>query len=98
MQGPWLNSFTLRYALPSGWTVAELPQPVQETTKFGYVKLNYRVDGGKLVAEGEMALTAARVKADDYAEFREFLGRVDRAFGRRVLIQGPGSRTASAAQ
>ncbi|QSQ20011.1 DUF3857 domain-containing protein [Pyxidicoccus parkwayensis] len=98
MQGPWLNSFTLRYALPSGWSVTELPQAVDETTKFGYVKLHYRVDGGKLVAEGEMALTAARVKADDYAEFREFLGRVDRAFGRRVLIQGPGSRTASAAQ
>ncbi|WP_163996331.1 DUF3857 domain-containing protein [Pyxidicoccus caerfyrddinensis] len=97
MQGPWLNSFTLSYTLPAGWTVAELPQAVEENTKFGYVKLTYRVDGGKLVADGEMALTAARVKADDYAEFREFLGRVDRAFGRRVLVQGPGSRTASAA-
>ncbi|MBZ4415071.1 DUF3857 domain-containing protein [Myxococcus sp. RHSTA-1-4] len=98
MQGPWLNSFTLRYTLPAGWTVKELPQAVEETTKFGYVKLSYRVEGGKLVAEGEMALTAARVKADDYAAFREFLGRVDRAFMRRVLIQAPGSRTASAAQ
>ncbi|MFP2928538.1 DUF3857 domain-containing protein, partial [Pyxidicoccus sp. 3LG] len=98
MQGPWLNSFSLRYTLPAGWTVAELPQPVEETTKFGYVKLTYKVDGGKLVAEGEMALTEARVKAEDYPAFREFLGRVDRAFGRRVLVQGPGNRTASAAQ
>ncbi|NMO18850.1 DUF3857 domain-containing protein [Pyxidicoccus fallax] len=96
MQGPWLNSFTLRYTLPAGWTVAELPQAVEETTPFGYVKLRYRVEGGKLVAEGDMALTAARVKAEDYAAFREFLGRVDRAFMRRVLIQAPGNRTASA--
>jgi len=98
MQGPWLNSFALRYTLPAGWTVAELPQAVEETTKFGYVKLSYKVEGGKLVAEGEMALTAARVKAEDYPAFREFLGRVDRAFGRRVLIQGPGNRTAATVQ
>jgi hypothetical protein len=98
MQGPWLNSFALRYTLPAGWTVAELPQAVEETTKFGYVKLSYKVEGGKLVAEGEMALTAARVKAEDYPAFREFLGRVDRAFGRRVLVQGPGNRTAATVQ
>jgi hypothetical protein len=38
------------------------------------------------------------VKAEDYPAFREFLGRVDRAFGRRVLIQGPGNRTAATVQ
>jgi tetratricopeptide (TPR) repeat protein len=97
MQGPWQNHFTLRYTLPAGWTVAELPPAVEETTKFGYMKLRFRTEGGKLVAEGEVALTSARVKAEDYAAFREFLGRVDRAFMRRVLIRGPGSRTASAA-
>ncbi|QDE66617.1 cell division protein FtsK [Myxococcus xanthus] len=95
MSSPWTNGFLLRYALPAGWTVAELPQAVEETTKFGHIKLNYRLEGGKLVAEGEVALTTARVSADDYPAFREFLGRVDRAFGRRVFIQNAANRTAS---
>ncbi|MBU8899030.1 DUF3857 domain-containing protein [Corallococcus sp. M34] len=95
MQGPWLNTFALRYTLPGGYTVAELPQAVEEQTPFGRLKLSYRVEQGTLIAEGEVALTQARIKADDYPKFREFLGRVDRAFGRRVLLQGPGVKTAS---
>ncbi len=90
MQGPWVNSFALRYTLPTGYTVAELPPAVEEKTPFGHVRLTYRVEGNTLVAEGEVALSSARVKADDYAAFREFLGRVDRAFGRKVTLRGAG--------
>ncbi|MFB1479502.1 DUF3857 domain-containing protein [Corallococcus sp. RDP092CA] len=95
MQSPWVNTFKLRYTLPGGYTVADMPQAVEETTKFGRVKLSYRVENGALVADGEVALTVARIKADEYPQFREFLGRVDRAFGRRILLQGPGQKTAS---
>ncbi|HZI14803.1 MAG TPA: DUF3857 domain-containing protein, partial [Myxococcus sp.] len=95
LQSPWLNHFKLRYTLPQGWTVAELPPAVEETNAFGTLKLTYKVEDGKLVAEGIMAISHARVKAEDYQAFRDFLGRVDRAFGRRVLIQSPGNRTAT---
>jgi hypothetical protein len=94
MQGPWMNTFSLRYALPAGYTVAELPEAVEEKTPFGHVRLTYRVEGNTLVAEGEVALSAARVKADDYGAFREFLGRVDRAFGRKVTLRGGSGQTA----
>ncbi|CAM3083019.1 DUF3857 domain-containing protein [Corallococcus sp. ZKHCc1 1396] len=95
MQSPWVNTFKLRYTLPGGYTVAEMPQAVEETTPFGRVKLSYRVEDGALVADGEVALSVARIKAGEYPQFREFLGRVDRAFGRRILLQGPGQKTAS---
>jgi tetratricopeptide (TPR) repeat protein len=95
LQSPWLNHFKLRYTLPPGWTVAELPPAVEENNAFGRLKLSYKVEDGKLVAEGIMVITHARVKAEDYQAFRDFLGRVDRAFGRRVLIQSPGNRTAT---
>ncbi|MBN8469602.1 DUF3857 domain-containing protein [Corallococcus exiguus] len=95
MSSPWVNTFKLRYTLPGGYTVAEMPQAVEETTKFGRVKLSYRVENGALVADGEVALSVARIKADEYPQFREFLGRVDRAFGRRIMLQGPGQKTAS---
>jgi hypothetical protein len=41
-----------------------------------------------------VALTVARVKADDYAAFRAFLGRVDQGFSRKVTLRGPASPTA----
>ncbi len=87
LQSPWMNSFALRYVLPAGYSVAELPSAVEEKTPFGHVRLSYRVEGNALVADGEVALSVARVKAEDYAAFREFLGRVDRAFGRKVLLR-----------
>jgi cellulose synthase operon protein C len=91
MQGPWMNSFTLRYTLPAGYTVAELPPAMEESQSFGRVRLVYRQEGDTLVAEGELVLPKARIPVEDYAAFREFLGRVDRAFGRKVVVKpGPG--------
>jgi hypothetical protein len=89
MQGPWLNQFTLNYTLPPGYTVSELPPPLEEKHSWGRVKLTYRQEGGKLIADGEVAMTSARVKVEEYTEFRDFLGRVDQAFNRKVVLQGP---------
>ena len=94
MHGPWVNSFTFRYTLPQGYSVAELPPAHQEETPFGRVRLGFRQEGNQLICDGEVALTAARVKADDYAAFRSFLGRVDQAFARKVTLRGPASPTA----
>jgi tetratricopeptide (TPR) repeat protein/transglutaminase-like putative cysteine protease len=94
MHGPWVNTFTFRYTLPQGYSVAELPPAHQEETPFGRVRLGFRQEGNQLICDGEVALTAARVKADDYAAFRSFLGRVDQAFARKVTLRGPASPTA----
>jgi transglutaminase-like putative cysteine protease len=95
MQGPWMNQFTLNYTLPAGYTVAELPPPLEEKHSWGRVRLTYRQEGGKLIADGEVAMTSARVKVEDYTAFRDFLGRVDQAFNRKVVLQGsPAGKTA----
>lgn len=90
LSGPWMNRFRLRYTLPAGHTVGELPPAYEEQTPFGRVRLSYRLEEGKVVCEGEVALTASRVKAGEYAAFRAFLGRVDQAFERKVLLRAPG--------
>ncbi|SET91133.1 DUF3857 and transglutaminase domain-containing protein [Stigmatella erecta] len=95
LQSPWMNQFTLRYTLPPGYTVAELPAAMEEQLPFGRLRLTFRQEGGKLIADGEVALTRARVKSDDYLAFREFLGRVDRAFGRKVVLTPAAGKTAS---
>jgi hypothetical protein len=84
-----MNQFTLRYTLPAGYTVTELPPKLEEQQSWGRVRLTYRMEGDKLIAEGEVAMTSSRVNADDYTAFRDFLGRVDQAFGRKVVIKGP---------
>jgi tetratricopeptide (TPR) repeat protein len=94
MNGPWVNRFTFRYTLPPGYSVAELPPNQQEETPFGRVRLTYRQEGNQLLCEGEVALTAARVKADDYPAFRSFLNRVDQGFARKVTLRGASSPTA----
>jgi tetratricopeptide (TPR) repeat protein/transglutaminase-like putative cysteine protease len=94
MNGPWANSFTFRYTLPPGYSVAELPSNQQEETPFGRLRLTFRQEGHQLICDGEVAITAARVEADDYAAFRAFLGRVDQAFARKVTLRGPASPTA----
>ncbi|OJT16357.1 cell division protein FtsK [Archangium sp. Cb G35] len=94
MSGPWVNSFSFRYTLPPGYSVAELPSPYQEQTPFGRVRVSYRQEGNQLLCEGEVALTSARVNADDYPAFRAFLGRVDQSFAHKVTLRGPASPTA----
>jgi tetratricopeptide (TPR) repeat protein len=89
MQGPWMNKFTLIYTLPPGYTVAEVPPPLQEKHSWGHVSLTYRMEGGKLIADGEVLMSSPRIKAEDYTAFRTFLGRVDQSFGRKVVIKGP---------
>ncbi|WP_434387348.1 DUF3857 domain-containing protein [Melittangium boletus] len=89
MSSPWVNRFAFRYTLPTGYSVAELPPALLEDTPFGRVRLSYKQEGQQLVAEGEVALTTARVKADDYPAFRAFLGRVDQGFARKVTLRGP---------
>jgi hypothetical protein len=95
MQSPWMNRFTLRYTLPAGYKVAELPPALNEEVPWGRVKLSYREEGGKLIAEGELILPKARIKVEDYHPFREFLGRVDRAFGRKVVLKPVAGQTAT---
>ncbi len=95
MQGPWMNKFTLRYTLPTGYSVVELPPAMDEQVQWGRVKLSYRQEGNQLIADGELILPVARIKAADYHAFREFLGRVDRAFARKVVIKPAAGPTAT---
>jgi hypothetical protein len=96
MDSPWATRFAFTYALPPGYSASSLPQDVEETSPFGHLNIKLRVEDGKLKAEGELALTVARVSAKDYPQFRAFLGRVDQAFARKVMVtRVPGNRTAS---
>jgi cellulose synthase operon protein C len=86
MRSPWVNRFKFRYTLPKGFAVAELPKDVKDETPFGRLLIRCAPENETLLCTGEMALTTARVKAQDYAQFRAFLGRVDQAFSRKISV------------
>jgi hypothetical protein len=83
---PSETRFTYRYRLPPGWTVTELPEPASGDGAQAGFEVRYRQEGDALVAEGHVTFKAGRVPAEGYRAFRELLGRVDRAFDRKVRI------------
>jgi tetratricopeptide (TPR) repeat protein/transglutaminase-like putative cysteine protease len=83
---PGVTRFAYRYALPAGWTVAELPAPASAETPWAAFAVRYRAEGGELEAEGHVTFRVSRVPAGDYPAFRAFLGELDRALGRRVRV------------
>jgi hypothetical protein len=96
MTGPWVNTLTFKYDLPPGYAVKDMPAEVKDETKFGRLRITYKVENGKLVCDGEIAFTEARIAVADYPAFREWLGRVDQHFSRRLVALKPADGTQAA--
>ncbi|HEX9291287.1 MAG TPA: DUF3857 domain-containing protein, partial [Anaeromyxobacteraceae bacterium] len=95
---PWESRLAYRYALPRGFTSAELPAPVSLDAPFAAFEVSYREDGGAVVAEARITVKTGRVSAADYPAFREFLAKVDRALARPVRVGPPREPTHTAAR
>ncbi|HLT30155.1 MAG TPA: DUF3858 domain-containing protein, partial [Myxococcaceae bacterium] len=91
---PWTERTTWRFELPAGSRIQALPKPVSLQTPYGQLTMSFREQGGQLVAESELSIAVARVKAEEYAAFRAFLTQVDQAFDRRIELV-PGAQQAS---
>jgi hypothetical protein len=83
---PSESLFTYRYKLPPGWMVADLPEPASADGPQAAFEVRYRQEGDALVADGHVTFKTGRVPADGYKDFRSLLGRLDRAFDRKVRI------------
>jgi transglutaminase-like putative cysteine protease len=84
--GPRDARFRYRYALPAGWRVLELPEPVQVSSPLGSFEVRYRQEADAVVAEGRVVIAAQRVNVKDYPAFRDLMIQIDRAFARRVRV------------
>ncbi len=96
MSNPWVSRMSVRCALPEGHAEENLPPPIDDRTPFGRLTMSCRAEGTTVVCDCEMALEVARVKEADYPAFRAFLGRVDQAFARKMVVTktGPAKTTA----
>lgn len=69
-------SETVRFKLPVGFDVDELPDPVKVDSDFGSYSASYEVKDGQLLYTRKLVQRAATIPADKYAEVRAFFGRV----------------------
>jgi transglutaminase-like putative cysteine protease len=94
LSSPWVNRYDFEYSLPTGFRVGELPADVKEETPFGRLRIWHRIENGKLVSRGEVALTRTRIKTNEYPAFRAFLRRLDQAFSRKLVASANAAETA----
>jgi tetratricopeptide (TPR) repeat protein len=94
LPGVWDNRVTVNYTLPTGWALAELAAEHTEESAFGTLRITSKKSEGKLVVEATVDLKQARITAEEYPRFREWLLRLDQAFSRKVVVQKGGETTA----
>jgi len=83
---PFESRFVMRYVLPPGLAPADLPAAVSQDTPFGSFRIAVNAQGGDLVAESVVRITATRVRASDYPAFRDLMSRIDGALSRTVRL------------
>src|SRR5262249_33585118 len=86
LASPWVNRYEVEYSLPDSFGAPELPPDLTQETPFGRVRIWHRIEGGKLVSRGEVALSRTRIKTGEYAAFRAFLRELDQAFSRKLVV------------
>ncbi|HEX3560743.1 MAG TPA: DUF3857 domain-containing protein [Pyrinomonadaceae bacterium] len=67
---------TVRFKLPAGFDVDELPDAVKINSEFGTYTATYEVHEGQLVFTRSLVQRAATVPVERYADVRAFYGRV----------------------
>ncbi|HOX07263.1 MAG TPA: DUF3858 domain-containing protein, partial [Planctomycetota bacterium] len=72
--------------LPEGLTAAALPADARLETEFGKVIITRKAEGGRLTIEKQLSLSAVRVPAAKYAEFRKFCLEADRLESERITL------------
>ncbi|MCA1620047.1 MAG: DUF3857 and transglutaminase domain-containing protein [Acidobacteria bacterium] len=72
------NAFseTVRFKLPAGFDVDEVPDPVKIDSEFGSYTASYEVKDGQLLYTRKFVQRAATIPADKYGDVRAFFGRV----------------------
>ncbi len=84
---PYLDTDTVRIALPAGYTVEALPSPVDEQTGFARYSAQVEQVDGALVYTRHLELTQSRIPAEQYSDVRAFFQTVARADGAQAVLK-----------
>ncbi|HEU4710301.1 MAG TPA: DUF3857 domain-containing protein [Pyrinomonadaceae bacterium] len=79
-------SETVRFQLPSGFTVDEMPDPVKIQTSFGSYVTSYEVKDNQLVFKRQLSQQATTIAAADYEVVRKFFENIRAAENAPVVL------------
>ena len=79
-------SETVRFKLPPGFDVDEIPSATKLETDFGKYEANYEVKGDQLIFTRSLKLNRSTISADKYDTVRNFFGRVRSAEQSQVVL------------
>ena len=77
-----------RVLLPAGMVVRNLPESTTHTSRFGQLTVQTNVDGRALTVRTEFVLQRDRIDAEEYADFRDWVGEADQALRQRIELGG----------
>ena len=86
------NQQSVRYRIPAGWRLVDLPAPVAATTSFGTFAMRWAQLGDQVVVERTLDFTVPRIQPADYQAFRDFVATVKAADAQFVLLQKEDAR------
>lgn len=84
---PYLDTDTVRIALPPGYTIEALPSPIEEQTDFAHYSAQVEQVEGSLIYTRRLELMQSRIPADQYADVRAFFQTVARADGAQAVLK-----------
>jgi tetratricopeptide (TPR) repeat protein len=84
----WTIHWSVTHNLPEGYKLTSLPENGELKTAFGGAKLEFSAKDNEVEVRAEFQIVKNRIAASDYSAFREFLGKVDRFFDRRLVLTG----------
>lgn len=83
---PFANETKIRYRLPATKQFESLPRDTSLDSKFGSLDIRYEKTGEELVVDVRYTIDVARVKVEEYQEFRKFLSDVTAALNETVGV------------
>ena len=83
---PWTITKTMRYVLPDGATVDDLPDPLELETKHIDASITSTAAAGEVVVESTVTLKSTRIPVDEYSAFREACRTIDEKQSERIRI------------
>lgn len=88
----WSRERRTEIAIPEGYRAVQLPESQDLSGSFGFLKLNCRADGEKVIVEQSIGLQvdSLRVPVEQYEAFREFCSQVDHAEEQQVVLERSG--------
>jgi tetratricopeptide (TPR) repeat protein len=87
LSAPWGYDNKAKYTLEEDLEFSDVPEAVRIEERFGEFRLSYELDGRTLKVAKRIVIAASRVKRADYAAFRAFCNKVDRAERREIGVR-----------